>query len=281
MNTAVEPLDEARFAKLLAPRRIWAVAAIHGEVEKLRNLHRQLKQRFVPGDRLVYLGNYLGVGTAITATMDELLFARRYLLARPGGFEAADFVYLRGAQEEMWAKLLQLQFAPNPREILEWLLDHGVGPTIEAYGSTLLAARGHIRDGPLAITKWTSMLRANIQRMPGHRDLLASLKRAAYTEAEHENPGGTGLLFVHAAIDPNRSLSMQGDIFWWDNGAFDTLTAPFNGFRRVIRGFDGKRRGVDLSLPHAATIDGGAGYGGPLVALCFLPDGRVVDRIEG
>lgn len=267
-------LDEARFAKVQLPRRIWTVASIHGEAEQLAALHDQLIERFTRGDRLVYLGNYLGVGPGVRETVDELLRTRRRLFADPGVYEPGDFIYLRGAQEEMWSKLLQLQFAPNPREIFEWLLDHGVGPTIEAYGGTITAARANVRDGPLAITKWTSSLRANVHRSPGHRDWFASLKRAAYT-----TPDG-GLLFVHASVDPARPLSMQGDVFWWDTGSFDTLDGCFSGFARVIRGYDHKRRGVMLDKPYAATIDGGCGFGGKLVAICFDPAGEVLDRIE-
>lgn len=266
-------LDESRFATLYRPARVWAVAAIHGQADRLKALHAMLGEKFAPGDRLVYLGNYLGLGNAIRETVDELLLMRRRLLARAGRYEPQDFVYLRGAQEEMWSKLLQLQFAPNPREILEWLLDHGVGPTIEAYGSTLASARGHTRDGPLAITKWTSMLRNAVHRNPGHYDIMAAFKRAALTD-------NGALLFVHASVDPSRPLSMQGDIFWWDTGGFDALAEPFNGFTKVIRGYDHKRRGVNLDHPHAVTIDGGCGFGGPLVAVCFSPSGEVVDRIE-
>ena len=43
-------------------------------------------------------------------------------------------VFLRGAQEEMFSKILQLQLAPNPSEILEWMFDHGVNQTIKSYG---------------------------------------------------------------------------------------------------------------------------------------------------
>lgn len=274
MNNISElALDESRFAKLERARRVWAVSAIHGQADRLAALHRQLAEKFVPGDRLVYLGNYVGVGVEARQTMDELLRMRRRLLARAGYFEATDFVYLRGAQEEMWSKLLQLQFAPNPPEILEWLLNHGVGPTIEAYGSTLMSARGHTRDGPLAITKWTGALRAAMHRNPGHHEFMAGLKRAALTDDGR-------LLFVHAAIDPSRPLSMQGDIFWWDTGVFDTLAEPFSGFRKVVRGYDHKHRGVDLENPHAITIDGGCGFGGPLIALCLTPVGEIAERLE-
>lgn len=38
---------------------------------------------------------------------------------------ADDLVYLRGGQEEIWQKMLQLPFAPNPMQVLEWMLGQG------------------------------------------------------------------------------------------------------------------------------------------------------------
>jgi hypothetical protein len=111
--------DSQRFADLLQPRRIWAIGAIHGDVVRLGAIHQEIGRRFTPGDRLVYLGNMLGRGPAVADTIDEILAFRLALLAAPG-MKVEDIVYLRGAQEEMWQKLLQLQFAPNPAEVLGW-----------------------------------------------------------------------------------------------------------------------------------------------------------------
>ena len=44
-----------------------------------------------------------------------------------------DIVFLRGAQEEMFSKLLQLQIAPNPSEIIDWIFSHGVDQTLLSY----------------------------------------------------------------------------------------------------------------------------------------------------
>ena len=76
------------------------MSAIHGESQHLSRLHGVLEGRFAAGDRLVYLGNYLGHGSGILDTIDELLLFRRALLARFTLF-AGDIVFLRGAQEEM------------------------------------------------------------------------------------------------------------------------------------------------------------------------------------
>src|SRR5207253_2611339 len=83
----------------------------------------------------------------------ELLDFRRRVLARPSGF-ACDVVYLRGAQEEMWQKLLQLQFAPNPGEVLAWMVREGIEATVEAYGGELRLGFAATRDGPRLFTGW-------------------------------------------------------------------------------------------------------------------------------
>src|ERR1700755_1132710 len=132
----MRPAPDARFAGLRAARRVWAVAVIDGEARRLAQLHDKISERFEEGDRVVYLGNYLGRGGSVSATIDELLDFRRRVLGRPGG-GACDVVFLRGAREEMWQKLLQLQFAPNPAELLQWMIQAGMEATIRAYGGDL------------------------------------------------------------------------------------------------------------------------------------------------
>src|ERR1700754_2688082 len=111
-----DPAQEPeKFAVLRRSRRVWALSPVHGDMPRLRALHAHIEPLFDSGDRIVYLGGYLGRGPEVAGTIDELIAFRRNILARPRIF-AYDIVYLRGQQEEMWQKLLQLQFAPNPKE---------------------------------------------------------------------------------------------------------------------------------------------------------------------
>jgi hypothetical protein len=260
-----------KFARLRWARRIWAVASVHGEAARLARLHDLIAERFGSGDRVVYLGNYLGRGGAVAAAIDELLDFRRRVLARPGAF-ACDVVFLRGTQEEMWQKLLQLQFAPNPSEVLAWMVREGVETTVRAYGGELRQGFAATRDGPRMITRWTSALRQAMNARPGHVALFSSLRHAALTE-------GGELLFVHAGVDAARPLAAQGDAFWWSRDDILDLAAPFSGFRRVIRGFDRLRRGL-VERGFAVSLDAGAGRGGPLLAAAFAPDGAVLERLQ-
>jgi hypothetical protein len=261
----------ARFAELRGARRVWAIGSIHGDARRLARVHDLIGPRFLAGDRLVYLGNYLGHGDDVAAAVDELLDFRRRVIGRSQGF-ACDVAYLRGAQEEMWQKLLQLQFAPNPGELLAWMVQAGVEASVRAYGGDLRQGFAATRDGPRTITRWTGSLRAAMNAAEGHSTLFAGLRHAAHT-------GEGGLLFVHAGVDPRRALTQQGDLFWWGGADVVELETPFAGFRRVIRGFDRDRRGI-VEGKFGVAVDGGAGRGGRLHAACFAADGTLVDSCE-
>jgi serine/threonine protein phosphatase 1 len=259
-----------RFAVLRRARRIWAIASIHGERDRLAALHRVLAEAFEEGDRLVYLGNHLG-GADPIGTVEEMLAFRRGLIARPRAF-ASDLVYLRGSLEEMWQKLLQLQFAPNPREVFDWMMQHGLGATLRAYGGDAASGAAAAREGAVGITRWTQSVRAAMQARPGHSNLMSALRRAALTDDGK-------LLFVHAGIDPSRPLSAQSDSFWWNLGGFSRLAQPYAGFRRVIRGYDRRHAGL-IEAAHTTSLDAGSGFGGPLLAACFDPEGALLATIE-
>ena len=268
---AAAPCDSETYGRLNGARRVWAVACVRGEAGRLAGLQDQLLRRLAPGDRMVHLGDYLGYGPDGAATLDAIIAFRRRFLARENCF-LGDFVLLRGRQEEMWQKLLELQFAPNPREVRPWMLEHGVAATLDSYGIDSRQGLSACRDGARTITRWTATLRAAIEARPGHRQFLTALKRAAFTE-----PGG--LFFVNAGVDPEKPLELQRDVFWWGGRDILELETPFAGFARVIGGMDRRHAGLAEGR-YALALDAGCGYGGPLMAACFAPDGEVLERLE-
>lgn len=258
-------------ARFSTPCRVWSIGAIRGEAAKLRALHDLIAPELRPGDKLVYLGNIIGRGAAVRETVDEVLRFRRGFLSIPGNC-IGDYAILRGRQEEMLHKLLELQFAVNPRDVLRWMVDQGAGPTIDAYGGNPRDGEVAAAQGAVAVTRWTQSLRAGLNAAPGHREFLSSLKHAAYTT-------DGALVFVHAGIDPERPLDAQGDALWWNTGGFESMTAPFFGTERVVRGLDPEHRGT-IETAFTLSLDGGCGFGGDLIAAAVTPGEARIDTLS-
>ncbi len=245
-----------KFSNLGQPRKIWVMAAIHGAQARLVTLHKTLFGKIAPGDRLLYTGNYLSGQEALPIeTLDEILYFRRTLLALPD-MQTEDFVYLRGIQEELWSKLLQLQLTPSPRQVIDWMVRRY--PEMEAvlngYGSSFDEAARVAREGVLSMTKWTSALKLSVRLHPGHEKFFSILHRAAFTENLTSNDNN--LLFVHAGLDPQLPLVAQGDNFWWASKQFSQIQETYHPFKSVIRGFDPDHQGLRIG-PATVSLDGG------------------------
>ena len=256
-----------------SPELVWVVPSIHGDLDALVRLHDQIFDHFRVGQKLVYLGNYTGYGQQSAAVIDELLTFRRLLLSLPG-MECSDIVYLRGSQEEMGQKLLQLPFAPQPSDTLLWMLGNGMSATLHSYGICEHDGIEACRAGVMGLTKWVERIRAAIRARPGHEVFSTQFVRACYTEQEH------AMLFVNAGVNAARSLGDQGDQFWWAGEHFNEICEPYEDFQSVVRGYDPKHAGMAVDGV-AKTLDNGCGFGGSLVAAGFTRTGGVFKVLEG
>lgn len=264
-----------KFGELGAPRRIWAIAAINGDVDYLTTMHDHLAERFSVRDRLVYLGNYLGVEARNNdAVYDEMLAFRAALLSK-SGVEPSDIIYLRGPAEEAWQRVLRLQFAPVPMQALDRALTCGVESYLRLYGVSINDTKSMARAGSMAITRWTNQLRVLQRAAPGHEALTCGMRRAAYTA---QGPDQRRLLFVPAGFDSTRSLDDQGESLWWTSAPFTLTSRAQTIYSRVVRGFDSVNNGAVLD-DTAVTLDGGCGRGGPLMAGGFTPGGKLAEII--
>tara|TARA_Y100000816_G_scaffold258734_1_gene213820 strand:+ start:1063 stop:1875 length:813 start_codon:yes stop_codon:yes gene_type:complete len=220
----------SNFIELKKANKIWAVGSIHSNLSSFSSIKKFILENFEISDKLIFLGNVIGLGDNSKETLSSVIDLRFNLMSK-FKLKSDSIIFLRGAQEEMFSKLLQLQLAPNPTEILEWMFDHGVNKTIKSYGFSEDEVRNIASSGTMNISKWTTSLNKALQKIPGHTEYFLNLKHAAYSYTEK-------ILFVNRGVDITRPLSAQNDCFWWGYQNFSTIQEPYKTFLRIVRGYE-------------------------------------------
>ena len=220
----------SNFIELKKSNKIWAIGSIHSNLKSFRSIKKFILNNFEIDDKLIFLGNIIGLGENSKETLSSVIDLRFNLMSK-FKLEPESIVFLRGAQEEMFSKLLQLQLAPNPREILDWMFDHGVNATIKSYGFLESEVKNIASSGTINISKWTANLNKALQKNPGHTEYFLNLKHAAYSKTEK-------ILFVNRGVDITRPLSAQNDCFWWGFQNFSKIQEPYKTFLRIVRGYE-------------------------------------------
>lgn len=234
------------------PRYI-VIGDIHGQRAALAALLAQVP--LTPDDVIVCLGDYVDRGPDTPGVLARLIALQR---AHPR------CVFLRGNHEAMLLHFLDLMPCGDGTS---YTLDCNGGlTTLAQYGcpATLLRACPEEKLPPLAVRH---ALRACLPRE--HVTFLLATTLRFITDA---------YVFVHAGINPARSLAAQRDEdLLWIRAAF--LTKPHPLPQTVVYGhtptqdcgFDVRHEPVQRRM----GVDTGAAYGGYLSAV-FLPEMRVV-----
>ncbi len=218
-----------KFLELKKTNKVWAIGSLHSSLDSFYSIKKYILSKFESGDKLIFLGNVIGYGNKSKEIITEVLKLRFKLMAKYK-LENKEIVFLRGAQEEMFSKLLQLQIAPNPTEILDWIFSHGVDQTLLSYGFNPDEFRKIASQGTIQINKLTTKLNNAISSNPGHKEFFSNLKHAAYTDTKD-------VLFVNRGVDLSRPLSAQNDCFWWGYQNFSLINKPYFSFKRIVRGY--------------------------------------------
>ena len=220
----------SNFVELKKSNKIWAIGSIHSNLKSFNSIKKYLLDNFEANDKLIFLGNVIGLGNNSKETLSSIIDLRFSLMSK-FKLKPESIVFLRGAQEEMFSKLLQLQLAPNPAEIIEWMFDHGVNETIKSYGFSENEVKSIASSGTMNISKWTSSLNKTLQNNLGHIQYFLNLKHAAYSHTKK-------ILFVNRGVDITRPLSAQNDCFWWGFQNFSSIDKPYKTFSRIVRGYE-------------------------------------------
>ncbi len=220
---------KTNFTEIAKSKKIWAIGSIHSRYFAFESIKKYLLENFEENDALVFLGNIIGLGTESKETLSSVLELRNNLMSK-FCLDPEKIIFLRGAQEEMFLKLLQLQTAPNPHDIVKWMFEHGVDATIKSYGFNIEELLKISTQGTMPISKWTAKLNLSLLSQPGHNQYFSYLKHAAYTNTKK-------ILFLNRGVDISRPLSAQSDCFWWGYQNFSNLSDPYNTFIRIVRGY--------------------------------------------
>ena len=220
------------FVELKRSKKIWAIGSIHSNLKSFTSIKQHIIKNFNSEDKLVFLGNVIGLGNNSKETLTSVIDLRFNLMSK-FKLKPESIIFLRGAQEEMFSKLLQLQLAPNPTEIVDWMFEHGVNKTINSYGFPDDEVRNIASSGTLKISKWTANLNKTLQMNPGHTQYFLNLKHAAYSRTKK-------ILFVNRGVDITRPLSAQNDCFWWGFQNFSKIQQPYKTFIKIVRGYESK-----------------------------------------
>lgn len=264
--------DKNFIVSIPSGRRIWVIGAVYGDSARLVEMHNIIRQEYTKGDIIVYLGNLMGYGYDVGGVLDEAFHFHNYLTKKAGAnFE--EIIFLRGQQEEMWRKLLTLQFAPKPEEIFRWLLSHGIEGTLKAYGVDIEEGLIAARKDSVAISKWTEKLRQLQNDSMGHKEILNSLKHAAVTQDKR-------ILFASWSIDSALPLSAQSDNFWWGVGKKPTVNRPYEQFSLVVVGKSDESSVYGVhSYPYYLHINSAGGKNKKAPFCAALLEGDVLIRV--
>ena len=218
-----------KFQEFKNTNRIWAIGSLHSYLDSFQSIKKYISSNFKKGDKIIFLGNLIGYNNQSKEIITDVLSFRFNLMAN-FNLNHEDVVFLRGAQEEMFSKLLQLQIAPNPGEIIDWIFSHGVDQTLVSYNFEPEQFRNIATQGTIQINKLTSKLNKKISETPGHKEFFSNLKHAAFSSSME-------VLFVNRGVDLLRPLSAQNDCFWWGYQNFSLINKPYSTFKRIVRGY--------------------------------------------
>ena len=266
--------NNSNFAELKFCNNIWAIGSIHSRIDSFKSIKEHIIKNFSQNDKIVFLGNIIGVGDFAKETLSSVIDMRMKLMSK-FYLNSEDIIFLRGAQEEMFLKLLQLQTAPNPNEILNWMYEHGVNKTIQSYGLNSQDLVEIASQGTISITRWTSNFNNILINQPGHKEYFSNLHHAAF-------PDSKNVLFVNRGVDITRPLSAQNDCFWWGFHNFSKIAKPYKTFKKIIRGYESSliENFNNISANVVCSL-----YRGPLsnekiIGGLFNDSGQILDLFE-
>lgn len=246
---------------------IYAVGDIHGQRAELERALGLIEAEGGPDADVVFLGDYTDRGPDSRGVLDLLIQGRN---------SGRNWRFVRGNHDRMFLNFIESgeQNDDNISSGLSWMNTRLGGPqTLASYGLGGAALFLHERNGGRETLASYDIGERSLSDMElsqalndavpdAHRQFLATLP--LYVEDGE-------LLFVHAGIRPGVQLAdqVEDDLIWIREGWLENTD---DHGRLVVHGH------TALDFPehygNRVNLDGGAGYGRPLVPAVF--EGRDV-----
>lgn len=245
---------------------IYAVGDIHGQKSQLDRALALIEADGGPDARIVFIGDYVDRGPDSRGVLQTLI---------TGQAQGRNWVMIKGNHDRNFARYVRngVQHDVRIKSGLSWLHDRLGGlKTLASYG----VAEGYDGEFQSDVDRLDHLTRAvKGDRFIEPDDLHAAAQDAVpedhlrFIETLPLTHEESGLLFVHAGIKPGVALADQDpeDLLWIRDGWLEDQRdhGPL-----VVHGH------TALDHPqhygNRVNLDGGAGYGNPLVPAVF--DGR-------
>ena len=241
---------------------IYAIGDIHGQKTMLDRALALVAADGGEDARIVFLGDYTDRGPDSRAVIATL---------REGCAQGRNWVCLKGNHDRMFHRYVTAGHAHDTRIAsgLGWLNPRlGGDTTLGSYGlSAQMTFAPHTRGTPeqiLGAQVGTDRV-TPAQLLDMARDLVPH-DDLAFIDGLPLHHTEDGLLFVHAGIRPGVPLAAQAedDLLWIREGFLDD---PTDHGALVVHGHTALETPVHFG--NRVDLDGGAGYGRPLVPAVF------------
>ena len=72
--------NQSLFAELKFSKIIWAIGSIHSHLDSFESIKEHILKYFSQGDKLIFLGNIIGLGKQSKETLSSVINMRNYFL---------------------------------------------------------------------------------------------------------------------------------------------------------------------------------------------------------
>jgi serine/threonine protein phosphatase 1 len=223
---------------------IFAIGDVHGCLSELTALHKKIltHNQFNPkNDLIIYLGDYIDRGKNSKEVIDQIIKLKRNNLK---------IICLMGNHEEF-----MLDFLFNKSNNIEQWVNFGLDQTLRSYDIELVDfIKSGFGDDIIDNLRNTLLAKMSEEHINFFKELEISFSSEKY-------------LFVHAGIDPKKSLRDQSkkDYLWSRSKNF--FDKNFKSEKIIVHGHTPELESINY--PFRINIDTGCYFSGKLSSVCL------------